>query len=99
MSDSPFCKTCGGRVEWHVTKAGRNMPIDPDPRPDGKFVFGAGLKLEFAPATTPMSRRRFMCHWDTSPRCKPPRAPVDRDEMTCFKCGENDHFARECPNG
>lgn len=30
-----FCRSCKAPVNWYKTTAGKNMPIDPDPHPDG----------------------------------------------------------------
>lgn len=62
MSLSAFCDACKVHVEWHVTGAGRSMPIEPDPHPEGTFYFGPGLKLMFGPAGT--RKRMYRCHWD-----------------------------------
>lgn len=104
-----FCDACGAKVEWHLTAAGKNIPIDPDPRADGKFYFGAGLKLVFAsPGTKP---RMFACHCDVCPRKGqgPRRAPEPREDCArwdcdrtdrhpghCHRCGATDHFAADC---
>lgn len=81
MIPSPFCRKCGKRVEWHLTRAGRKMPIDPDPVEDGRFQFGAGLRLDLVRGSIQQKRRRFDCHWDTSPGCKPaPRETMDEGE-------------------
>jgi hypothetical protein len=89
-----FCDGCGARVEWHLTKAGRRILMDADEVPDGKFVFGSGLKVEVATRDTPPQRRRFNCHWDSSPKCKP---VGERMRATCYRCGSEDHLVAECP--
>lgn len=37
MSDPPvgFCKSCGARVVWGITSAGKRMPVDVDPAANG----------------------------------------------------------------
>lgn len=32
------CKSCGARVLWAVTPAGKSMPIDAEPTTDGNLV-------------------------------------------------------------
>jgi hypothetical protein len=40
------CKSCGAPVRWARTDAGKNIPIDPDPRPDGNIqLVDAGTHL------------------------------------------------------
>jgi Zinc knuckle len=64
MNTGPtFCDACKARVEWHLTHNGKSMPIDPDPHADGRFYFGAGLKLHVGRAG--IRPRMYRCHWDT----------------------------------
>lgn len=44
-----FCRDCQAAIEWHKTAEGRNVPIDPLPRPDGDFMFDAALRVVRAP--------------------------------------------------
>lgn len=37
------CRRCKGRIVWAKTKAGRTMPVDADPHPDGNVVLRADL--------------------------------------------------------
>jgi hypothetical protein len=30
-----FCKSCGAVVHWYKTNNGKNIPLDPDPHPEG----------------------------------------------------------------
>lgn len=30
-----FCKPCGAVIHWYKTTNGKNIPVDPDPHPDG----------------------------------------------------------------
>lgn len=63
MSASPFCPACGVRIEWHLTHNGKMMPLDPEPHPEGKFYFGAGLKLHVG--IRGLRPKMYRCHWDT----------------------------------
>lgn len=101
--NTPFCKACGQRVEWHPTANGASMPIDPDPHPDGVFVFNSRMKLAREAARS--RARMFRCHWDTCPKGAKPerrsscnREGCDRADrhLHCFRCGETDHLADEC---
>jgi hypothetical protein len=29
------CRSCGAQIVWAVTEAGKRMPVDPEPSPDG----------------------------------------------------------------
>lgn len=115
MNGPTFCDACKAKVEWHVTAAGRSMPIDPEPHDEGRFYFGAGLKLTSgAPGTR---RRMYRCHWDTcakgaeaskrglkaaSPtadQCERWNCEEEGRHLHCFKCGSTEHFANECESG
>jgi hypothetical protein len=109
VSIKPFCDKCGAKVEWHVTKAGANMPIDPGPSPGGRFYFGPGLRL--FPAAPGSKTKMYACHWDTCPKkgeqaprragfiCDRPGCDLDGRHFHCYRCGETDHFANECESG
>jgi hypothetical protein len=103
---SPFCRLCGQKIEWHPTKAGNAMALDPDPHPAGRFAFDNNMRLvTMPPGSKP---RMYRCHFDTCPN-KETKAPrraafvcdVDACDLTsphlhCFKCGSTSHLARVC---
>jgi hypothetical protein len=106
VSRKPFCDACGAKVEWHVTKTGAEMAMEPDPNPQGNFYFGPGLRLfKAAPGFKP---KMYRCHWDVCPNKGqlPARRPdficdrrgcdVSGKHFHCFKCGGAGHFASEC---
>lgn len=114
MSLPVFCDACKAKVEWHLTHNGRSMPIDPDPHPEGRFYFGAGLKLHVG--RTGIRPRMYRCHWDTCPKgteaskkglhversphdqCARWECSLEEWHLHCFGCGETDHLSPDCPS-
>jgi hypothetical protein len=100
-----FCDNCGAKVEWHKTAAGANMPIDPDPHPQGDYGF---VKVRLVRAKPGTHRKMYRSHLDTCPkkRVAPARrAPfvcdldgceVQQPHRHCFKCKSVYHLAEEC---
>jgi hypothetical protein len=101
-----FCDSCGATVVWHKTAEGKNIPLDPAPRPDGDFMFNAALRVVRAPLDLQRAVREanargevhakklYKVHMDTCLKPTPRRAP--REEMRCFRCGEPGHFVKDC---
>ena len=103
MSLPVFCDACQARVEWHVTVAGARMPIDPDAHPDGRFIFGPGLRLTklVGRDSAPPGKKTYRCHWDTCPKgnaaskrgLKPESSAHGEDVCERFDCTrEGRHF-------
>lgn len=105
MTASPFCRACGARVEWHPTRDGAQMALDPDPHPQGSFYFGPGLRL--FKGRHGLKPKMYRCHWDTCPKKgQEPRRPaficerrgcdVEGRHLHCFRCGSTEHLANDC---
>lgn len=72
-----ICKGCGASIDWIRTKAGKSMPVDPEPQfiitGEGrqKFVTEDGEVLTGRPAapgeTTKDTEVAFIPHWNTCP--------------------------------
>lgn len=72
-----LCKGCGAAITWITTKAGKNMPVDPDPvmviEGDGrdKFITDEGDVIVGRLATpeelTMDLAVAFVPHWKTCP--------------------------------
>lgn len=105
MSRKPFCEACGAKVEWHVTKIGAEMPLDPGPHPEGNFYFGPGPRL--FKGSRGLKPKMYRCHWATcakkgqAPRraafaCDRNGCEVEGFHRHCYRCGGTDHFASDC---
>ena len=95
MGDSPFCRACGARVEYHLTASGAKMAIDPEPHPEGHYYFGQGLRL--AKGRRGLKPRMYRCHWDTCPKKgQAPRRAAQTEESLCYRCHKPGHFADVC---
>lgn len=71
------CKSCSVFVRWVGTAAGRAMPLDPDPCPDGNFVFtheereeGPVRALSVVELAGPATRYRYKSHFATCPQSR-----------------------------
>lgn len=99
-----FCKSCGAAIEWHKTTAGKNIPIDPEPHPEGNVAFERGLAVVTKPGSKP---KMYRAHWSTCPNADQHRSSArpacDREgcdrtdnHRHCYRCGGTDHFANVC---
>lgn len=67
------CRSCNASIEWHKTVAGKNMPIDVEPHPEGNLFINTDGKVEVAkPGTFP---RMFRSHFVSCPHAKQHRKP------------------------
>jgi len=99
-----FCKGCNATIEWHKTSEGKNIPLDPDPHPEGNLTFDARLRVVVAARGS--KPKMYRSHFATCPKAGEFRKrPVSCDregcELTtqhrhCFKCGSTEHLANEC---
>ena len=60
-----FCKGCGANIDWHKTADGKNVPVDPEPVPNGNLHFEAGLVV-YGKATD--GRKLYVSHFATCPK-------------------------------
>lgn len=75
MNPTGRCRSCEAPIVWAVTAAGRAMPLDPDPTPDGNVVSdgrdeqGRVQVIVFAkPADVPADRPlRYASHFVSCP--------------------------------
>lgn len=77
------CRSCGAPIGWCVTEAGKRIPLDAEPVPDGNMVvlaqFGnaPGLALPFDPAKHE-GWTRWRSHFATCPNADKHRRPRAR---------------------
>lgn len=73
-----FCRGCSAVIEWHKTAKGKNIPIDPDPHPDGNITFDESARSVYAPkgSKPKMYRSHFATCVDAARFRRPkPKAP------------------------
>ena len=96
--NSPWCKGCGARVEWHPRAVGGPVAIDPEPHPDGLLFFNASMKLERGEkGSHPRMCRGHLLSCKHPEKARAPRADVDDRRRGCFRCGAEDHWIADCP--
>ena len=69
------CKGCGAEIDWIKTRAGKNMPVDPEPVfvavDDGSDFFvtdeGEVIHGREIPANDGSAEVAFVSHWATCP--------------------------------
>lgn len=101
-----FCNDCGGNIAWHKTAAGADMPIDPEPHPEGDYAF---VKVRLTRSPRGSHAKMYRSHIDTCPKRKTPlrRSPfvcdldgcevkTGRPHRHCFKCKSIYHLAADC---
>lgn len=72
------CKSCRTPIQWVITaKNGSPMPLDPDPCPDGNYVFtaedaeeGPVRALSAEELAGPATRYRYKSHFATCPQSR-----------------------------
>jgi hypothetical protein len=65
-----YCKSCGAKIEWHRTAAGKAMPLDAVPNELGT------IEVECEDGKT----RRFMSHFASCPYADRHRKPKARKD-------------------
>ncbi|HEX7277897.1 MAG TPA: hypothetical protein VF244_11025 [Acidimicrobiales bacterium] len=68
----PACRSCNAPVRWIKTVAGKAMPLDPAPNPDGNVVIEDGVARVVGPEA---EGERWMTHWATCPSAAKHRKP------------------------
>jgi hypothetical protein len=61
------CRSCKAEITWARTRAGKAIPIDPDPRSDGNVVIEADGAAVYLGADSTYTGERFVSHWVTCP--------------------------------
>jgi hypothetical protein len=76
------CSSCGARVEWVTTDAGKKMPLDLEPSAAGNVVVrGDGVARTLGPlelAMLPTGTVRRVSHFATCPNAEQHRRPPAR---------------------
>lgn len=66
-----MCRSCQAPIRWAKTVAGKRMPLDANPSPEGTVVIRNGLAvvlggLALSDAVDP-DEVRYVAHWATCP--------------------------------
>lgn len=94
------CRSCGARITWLETEAGKRIPVDEDPVVDGNVVVLKGTKCRILRKGERAEAPRYVAHWATCPDASHWRASGDvvrREASTRFASGrvattpEGDH--------
>jgi hypothetical protein len=67
------CRTCGAEIRWMRTPAGKAIPLDFEPDPDGNVVIRhrpAGAVAVVLGKGHPVQETRYMPHHATCPNWK-----------------------------
>lgn len=69
------CRGCGARIRWAVTEAGKRIPLDPEPRPDGNVHVYDGVAYVLDLDGLPLhdhrahgDHRLYVSHFATCPQ-------------------------------
>ncbi len=62
------CKSCGAVLKWAKTEAGKAMPLDVTPTPDGNVIIVDAVAVVLAKGTLVRpGTDRYTAHWATCP--------------------------------
>lgn len=61
------CRSCSAPVVWTTTIAGKSIPLDPDPHPDGNVVPDGTRVRVLTDAEMPATTPAWRAHWTTCP--------------------------------
>lgn len=60
-----LCNKCGAQIVWCKTHAGKNVPLDFEPKPDGDWKLEGEKGGKFNERFDPPDVARHSCHFDT----------------------------------
>lgn len=82
VSGSSSCRSCQRPVVWAVSEAGKNIPIDPEPKPTGNLVLLTSMRdgriyiqARAFDAEQDADLQRYVSHFVTCPDAKRFRRP------------------------
>ena len=61
------CRSCEAPILWAETAAGKSMPLDEKPDPNGTFVFVNGKTRRAEPLDVQLKRPLYTSHFATCP--------------------------------
>ncbi len=73
-----FCRSCRAQVNWYKTTTGKNMPLDPEPHPDGNVyvdIVANVVSVVAKGSRTPLYRSHFATCPDAAAHRRPKGAP------------------------
>lgn len=65
------CRACPAPVRWVRTEAGRAMPLDPVPVPEGNVQLVGGVAHVLHKDEVPQPGARYVSHFATCPARRP----------------------------
>lgn len=67
------CKSCHAAIDWRKTVKGKNVPLDPEPHPEGNiYIDDQGVAVYAKAGTFPLM---FRSHFVTCPNAAQHRKP------------------------
>ena len=62
------CRDCGAECQWAKTQNGKNILLDAEPHPEGKFLVEpiegtSDQRAIYLGDISAVKGRRFFCHW------------------------------------
>lgn len=67
MEIVPRCRSCGAEIRWARTSAGKRMPLDAEPNPNGNVELTNGVAVVHAQPPAFVDGEIFMPHFATCP--------------------------------
>ena len=85
------CTGCSAPIRWVLTEAGKRMPIDPEPHPDGTVVpmvvDGKRRARVLGGSQLPAQQRAYRAHWVTCPASADFKRRKAATTAKCRACG------------